>query len=90
MILRNTSTSGDFFTKGIVNEWERLEVGDTWKIGTTLDPLRYSEKWLQKWSLKRNDEFTGPPQAAYVLQIMKLGQHKFMYGEFPLGNTKWQ
>ncbi len=78
-----------FFKTGVAAKWEKLHVGDTWKIGTTKGK-RYSDKWLEKNGLRRITEFTGSPQAVYMVQIMKLAQYALINGELPYGNTKMQ
>ena len=83
--------AGLFWNFGIVTQRAHLDANQAWKYGTTLYPLtRYDRARLLKLNLYYIEEFTGPAQAAIFVELMKLKNHKYMYGSYPYGNTKAQ
>ncbi|MBC7687810.1 MAG: hypothetical protein H7211_06480 [Aquabacterium sp.] len=81
--------SRDFFRKGIIKNKGHLNVGDTWKIGTT-SKVRYSKVWLKKHHLRQQDEYRGTKEEVELVELIKIFIHELRYGEKPFGNTKYQ
>ncbi len=80
-------SSGMYPCYGCSSGVTRLDAGDVWKYGETINPAsRYSEAFLRSNNLVQVDEFYGTQIEIKVVEKLKIYNHFWTRGELPPGN----